>query len=204
MVVTKIEAVNKTKYKVFLDEQFAFVLYKGELSRYKLCEDCEVAHGLYEQIKQEVVLKRAKLRALHLLSAMDRTEEQLRTKLRQNLYTEDVIEGALQYVKSFGYMKDEDYARRFITGKQNVKSKREIKAALYQKGISKETIEEAMNMCYEDTDEKDAIRRILEKKQFNAGEATEAEKKKIFDYLIRKGFRYEDVRQLIQVSFWNT
>ena len=34
MVVTKIEAVTKTRFKVYIDEKFAFVLYKGELSRY--------------------------------------------------------------------------------------------------------------------------------------------------------------------------
>ena len=39
MVVTKIEAVAKNKYKVYLDERFAFVLYKGELSRYRVTVD---------------------------------------------------------------------------------------------------------------------------------------------------------------------
>ena len=32
MVVTRVEAVTKTKYKVYVDGQFAFILYKGELS----------------------------------------------------------------------------------------------------------------------------------------------------------------------------
>ena len=36
MIVTNIEAVAKNKYKVYLDERFAFVLYKGELSRYRV------------------------------------------------------------------------------------------------------------------------------------------------------------------------
>ena len=40
MTVTQIEAVagGKTKYRVFLDGQPAFVLYKGELSRYHIRE----------------------------------------------------------------------------------------------------------------------------------------------------------------------
>ena len=36
MTVTKIEPVTKSKYKIYLDGQFAFVLYKGELSRYHI------------------------------------------------------------------------------------------------------------------------------------------------------------------------
>ena len=39
MTVTKIEPVTKTRYKVYVDGQFAFVLYKGELSRYHIAED---------------------------------------------------------------------------------------------------------------------------------------------------------------------
>ena len=39
MTVTKIEPVTKSKYKIYLDGQFAFVLYKGELSRYHIEEE---------------------------------------------------------------------------------------------------------------------------------------------------------------------
>ena len=31
MLVTKVEPVTKTKYRVELDQQFAFVLYKGRI-----------------------------------------------------------------------------------------------------------------------------------------------------------------------------
>ena len=203
MKVTSIESVTKTKFKVYLDEQFAFVLYKGELSRYRIQEGAELSQELVDCIKQEVLLKRAKLRAMHLLNAMDRTESQLRLKLKQNLYPDDVIEKAIQYVKSFGYIEDQGYAERFINNRQQSKSKREIYAALSQKGVSREQIELAMEACYEETDELDAIRRIAEKKRFSPEESTDAEKKKLYDYLLRKGFKSDDIRQVIQVSSWD-
>ena len=34
-------------------------------------------------------------------------------------------------------------------------------------------------------------------------ESTDKEKKKIYGYLLRKGFYHEEIRQVIQVSFWN-
>ena len=70
MVVTKVEAVTKTKYKVYIDGQFAFILYKGELSRFHIAEDQELSQEIYEKIRTEVILKRAKLRAMHLLNDM--------------------------------------------------------------------------------------------------------------------------------------
>ena len=203
MLVTRIESVTKTKFKVYVDEQFAFVLYKGELSRYRIEEGVELSHDLLEEVKTKVVLKRAKLRAMHLLNAMERTEEQLRLKLKQGLYTEDIIDEALRYVKSFGYVEDQGYAERYIRNRQNAKSKRELYAALCQKGVSREDIQNAMETCYEEADELDAIRRIVEKKRFSVEDSTDVEKKRIFDYLLRKGFRREDIVKVIQVSCWN-
>lgn len=203
MIVTKVEPVTKARFKVYLNEQFAFVLYKGELSRYKIQEECEVTQELVDQIKNEVLVKRAKLRAMYLLNHKDRTEQELYNRLKQDLYTEDIIDIAMKYVASFGYIGDEGYARRFISGKQGSKSKKEIMMMLKQKGISGDVAKEALEECYEEVTESDAIQRLVEKKHFNCETASEKEKKKMFDYLLRKGFSYEDVRQVIQVSHWN-
>jgi regulatory protein len=203
MYVTKLVPVTKAKYKVFLDDEFAFVLYKGELSRYELQEGKEVSEQAIDMIKKEVLEKRAKIRAMHILERADRTEEELRTKLRQDLYPEEIVEKAMSYVKSFGYIGDQDYACRYASSKARTKSKNEVKMLLKQKGIAQEYIEKALEYCYEEVDEREVIQRLVEKKHFNAETATEQEKKRIFDYLLRKGFRYEEVRQVIQVSSWN-
>ena len=70
MTVTKIEPVTKSKYKIYLDGQFAFVLYKGELSRYHIEEEGSLEEAQYQKIRNDIVLKRAKLRAMHLLTDM--------------------------------------------------------------------------------------------------------------------------------------
>ena len=198
MYVTKIEPVTKAKYKVFLDEQFAFVLYKGELSRYKIQEDAQLSEETIKEIKKEILEKRAKLRAMHLLERMDRTEAELYTKLKRDLYPEDIIEIAMQYVKSFGYIGDKGYARRFVESRQGSKSKLEIKMSLLQKGISKEIVSEVLEAYYDGQDESMAIQRLLDKKRFSAETATEEGKRKIYGYLMRKGFSYEEIRRVIK------
>lgn len=203
MTVTKIESVTKTRYKIFLDGQFTFVLYKGELSRYRITEGTILDEYIVKKIQTEIILKRAKQRALHLLTDMPRTEHQLRTKLKQGLYTDDIIEQTLEYVKSFGYIEDRAYTERYIQNRGSSKSRKELSAELYRKGISKEIIDEIMEEYFE-SGEEEAIRTILKKKDFSPEEADEKQKSKMFAYLIRKGFRYEDVRRMIQVSEWNT
>lgn len=202
MTVTKIEAVrnSKNRYKVYVDEQFAFVLYKGELSRYNVAVDEEITENIYQEIKKEVVVKRAKLRALHLLNDMGRTQMQLREKLKQSDYTEDVVEEAMRYVESFGYINDAEYARSFILNRRDRKSQKELYMQLSQKGISSDVLEMVFEECYDDDSSKEAISAIMKKKKYNPDTATGEETQKILTYLTRKGFRYEDIRQVLQVS----
>ena len=157
MRITRIEPVTKTKYRVSVDEQFAFVVYKGELSRFHLKEECELTEDTYAKIK-EVLLKRAKLRAMHLLNDMARTESQLRDKLKLGGYPSEITEAAITYVKSFGYINDDAYIRNFIDSRKDKKSRREIYALLRQKGVDMNRAEEIMEEMYEEHSDQEAIR----------------------------------------------
>ena len=203
MQITDIKSVSKTKFKVYLDGQFAFTLYKGELFRYRIQEDGELSEEVYQEIREKVVLKRAKLRAMHLLNDMDRTESQLRTKLLNGDYPADIVDEAIAYVKSFGYINDESYIRRFIESKRNSKSKKEIYALLMKKGVDMERVREILSEYYSAEDSLNAIRDLLRKKRYDPKSATDQETRKIYGYLARKGFGYEDIRQVIQINEWN-
>ena len=198
MIVTRTESLPKTKYKEDLDGQFAFVLYKGELSRYGVKEGAELTEETVDEIYNTVLLKRAKKRAMHLLEDMDRTESGLREKLRQGLYPAEIIEKAIDYVRSFGYLNDARYAENFILSRRNSKSRKEIHALLLGKGISDEEISIAFENCYGNQEEQEAVRRILEKKRVDPKTADDREMQKIYGYLARKGFRYETIRQVTQ------
>lgn len=200
MIVTKTEPLTKTKFKVYIDGQFAFVLYKGELSRFHIREGEEISGETVTKIHEEVIKKRAKLRAMHLLEDMDRTEAALREKLRLGYYPEEAVDEAVRYVKSFGYLDDARYAENFVRSRQGSKSAREIQALLLKKGLSGDMIEAVFEKCREDSGdaEQEAVRKILKKKRFDPDMADEAQIQKIYAYLGRKGFRYDTVRQVIQ------
>lgn len=197
MVVTEIEALTKTRYHIYIDETFAFVLYKGELSKYQVRKGHEITEETIARIKSEVLIKRAKLRAMHLLNAMPRTEHQLREKLAQNGYPEDVVEDAISYVKSFGYINDEAYVRNFVISKKANKSKREIKMLLGQKGVKGEQVDFILEEMYQEESEADTILRLMEKKRWVPSEMDEKQKQKMYGYLMRKGFSYEEIRKAL-------
>lgn len=200
MIVTKVEACSKTRFRVYLDGRFAFVLYKRELSGFGICEGEEISEETVDRIKEEVIFKRAKLRAMHLLEDMDRTESALREKLLLGAYPPEAVDEAVKYVKSFGYLDDRRYAENFVRGRSKTKSRKEITAALLTKGLSREQISEAFEACSENDyfDEQAAVREILRKKRFDPESADQTEIRKIYGYLARRGFTYDTIRQVIQ------
>lgn len=136
--------------------------------------------------------KRAKHRALHLLERCDRTEQELRIKLSQN-YESEIVEEAIDYVKQFHYLDDKRYAVNYLTSRGRVKSRRQVEQELlYKKGISKEVLEEARQEA-EPQDERELIRRWMEKKQIHPQTATQEELRRFYLFLMRRGFQSEDI-----------
>ena len=146
----------------------------------------------------EEQLRQAKLKALRLLERMDRTEAQLREKLLQAEFDSEMVEKAIAYVKSFGYINDEAYIENFIQSKRETKSRKEIYALLLGKGVSSEQIDLVFEQCYEKSTEQEAISRLIRKKNVDILHASEQELHKLYGYLARKGFQYDDIRQVIQ------
>ena len=60
------------------------------------------------------------------------------------------------------------------------------------KGISKDLAEAAIDSEY-DTDESVHIRKLLEKKHYEDSSADEKERRRMYQYLLRRGFRSSDI-----------
>ena len=199
MKIDKIEAVTKAKSRVYADEHAVFILYNKEISRYHLTEGGELSEAVYREIEEEILLKRAKLRAMHLLQKMDRTYHQLRMKLVEGEYPEEVINAAMAYVEKFHYLDDERYAEHYVDTRKKTKSRRQIAQELDQKGIAKDTARAALEE-YEPEQEREAILEWMRKKRFSPEEATLQERQKMYGFLLRKGFRMSDVLSCLRMD----
>lgn len=104
-------------------------------------------------------MKRSKEESNAFAGGYGRTESALREKLKAGQYPENAISGAIEYVRSFGYLDDARYAENFVMSRKDTKSKREIKALLSQKGVSDDLICLAFEQCYSEDSEEEAIRR---------------------------------------------
>lgn len=201
MEITKIQALTKQKYRIFLDGESAFTVYKGELSRYHLEEGAVLPPEVYEELVNGVLKKRAILRAMHILERTDKTEAQLRKKLEESEYPKEAVESAIAYVTSYGYLDDRRYAKHYIEWKKQGKGKARLKMELAQKGISREIIEEVL----ESTDfgeTREMIRQIILKKRKTNIPMNEKEKQRLYGFLMRKGFSSSDILAVMREEEW--
>ncbi len=203
MTVIKITEISKSRVQIITDEEFAFVLYKGELRIYGLKENEEISEENYKSIMEELLPKRAKIRAMNLLKARPYTTKQLSDKLLAGGYPEEIANIAISYVASFGYLNDRQYAIDYIEYHKENQTRKKIANALMQKGIEKSIIEECWNECVTEDDkdlEQEQIILWMKKKNFNAVNATFEEKQKFSAFLYRKGFQIDTIRRLLSLD----
>lgn len=198
MIVTEIRPVTKQKYQIDVEGEPAFVLYKGEVSRYHLEKDREISAEVYREIVEEVLTKRAKLRAMHLLEQGDRTKKGLRENLLKNGYLSEAVEEAMAYVESFHYIDDKRYALTYIQNQSGKKGRARIQMELRQKGVPQEYIDQAFQETEEDTDARGVIRELILKKRREQGPMEEKERQKLYGFLMRRGFSSSDILSVLR------
>ena len=200
MLVTQISEVSKSRCRVYIDGQFAFVLYKGELRQFQIKENQELSDESYRQIMTQILPKRAKVRSMNLLKSRDYTKKQLEDKLRQGDYPKECIEEAIAYVESYGYIDDRRYARDFIEYHMQTKSRTRMEMDLQRRGVAKDVIRnvfEELGDLGVEQDESAMIRNLLQKKKYCTDTATKQEQQKMYGFLYRKGFSPEAIMRAL-------
>lgn len=142
-------------------------------------------------------VKNAKLRALHILTKMDKTEADLRAGLKRAGFSDDATDAAVEYVKSYGYIDDQRYAEKYVYYNKDRKSRQKIKYELLNKGVQKAYIELALEKC-EDFNEMEVLRRVLHKKWKSNDKPDEKNLNRLYAALARQGFSGCDIWQVFR------
>ena len=208
MIITDIVEINigrskkKTAYKIYMDYEYVFLLYKQDIKEYQLEVDTEITLELYDKIIEETVFRRAKQKALAILKHMDRTEMEMYSKLNEAYYTDLIIKRTIENLKEYHYIDDRRYASNFIRLRKETLSKFFIKSKLIQKGINKDILEEIIiieyNLSEYDNDpEILAINKAILKRHKDISNIDWEEKQKLIASLYRKGFDLDKIRRCL-------
>ena len=199
ILVKEIEASSKGRYRVVFDTGVTCLLYRKEISSFGIEKGNGITEQQYQELLEDVVGKRAKKRALHLLEQMDRTEKQLREKLLANEYPQSCIDGAIAYVKGFHYLDDSRYASNYVRFSQEKMSRVQMKQKLMQKEFASSVIADAIEEGYV-ADEMEQIMALLRKRKFVPEEADEKEFQRTYQYVMRRGFKSSDILKAMKMD----
>lgn len=194
--VTHIEKLTKNKVRVEFDEELRFILPAYELSALSLEIGSIFEDDAFEQLYEEHVLKKAKQKVMGLLERRDYTKKELQDKLMQAGFPADAVSGAIAYVESYHYIDDDRYTRNFLEYRSSGKSRQMVYQTLAQKGIDTEKIREYMEDA--DMDDEAGIRRIYRQKFSDNMDFSREKKQKIFNYFLRKGYKYNDIANVLK------
>ncbi len=145
-------------------------------------------------------LSRARDSAYRLLKVRQRSEKELYERLQQKNIPEEIIQQTINHLKTIPLLDDLEFARWWVSTRllKPFGFKR-IQTELRQKGVSEEIIRDALSQALQTINEQDLIEKVI-KKRWPRYQGIDAmtRKRRLFDYLARRGFSIEAIQRAMK------
>lgn len=198
---------NKSKevFEVIFEYETKLLLNYNIFEKYKVSVDMDFSQTEILEMKYFSDIERAKSRAINYISGKLKTKYEVRLKLRENEFSNEVIDEVLEILENEEYLNDRLYCEIFIEDKKRLNGygKNKIKSLLIQKGISKSIFEDFLdNFEYEDEFD-NAVKMGIKKLNLLANEEDKFKKKqKIINYLAYRGFSFDVINDVLKEILW--
>jgi len=136
--------------------------------------------------------------AFLLLNYRSRSEKELRERLEKKGFSENHIASTLGHLKEAGYLDDQalaqDLKRQAFDNK--LLGYNNAKRFLLNRGVPDEIVNETLT--YDEETETQKIQKLIDKKHKAMGACPDIrEKKKLWDFLVRKGYTYNTIKNAL-------
>lgn len=148
-------------------------------------------------------LEKAKEYCFLLLKFRLRSEKEICQRLKQKNFNEAVIKGALDFLKEYRFIDDALFAKTWIESRlKKPLGIRKIKEELKIKGIDKEIIEDALGQIQPGYSEEEVVSRLTrDRLKKPKGIEPQKAKRRVFAYLLRRGFSPDIVMDVVVNKF---
>jgi regulatory protein len=190
----QVQKRNPNRVNVHLDGEYAFGLARIVAAWLQVGQTLDEAK--IAELQADDARERAMQQAMLYLSYRVRSEKEIRDNLSKHKISEAVIEETLERLRQNGLANDKKFADAWVENRSTFRprGRRALTLELRQKGIKDSTIESAL----ENLDE-DAL--AYEAGQKKAGKLRGKEwsgfRKKLSDFLARRGFSYSVIRPIV-------
>ena len=195
MLITAVEPRRKSLSALYIDGEFAVKLDTQTLLENRF----DVGREIDDEDLREIIRlsneRRAKEKALWLISYRDHSKKELTEKIRRTCDPESAEKAAAR-MEELGLINDESFARRYAESLifSKNKSKTAARFELAKKGIDRELAEEILDEL--EVDPREQIKRLLSKKYKNLED--EKIRRRAVAALQRNGFCRDDIRSVLE------
>ena len=191
MIITDINAQKrKGRYNIYVDGTF----YSGVDAETIIKAGLKVGKEVDKQTLEDVVLesetRSAFEKLLGLVSRQMYSRRDLEKKLFQYGYSAECVQRVIAKAEEYGYINDDLYAKLLVESK-SLKSKKEVKNALFLKGISSSIIDEKVQVI--DREEEKNRAQIIAQKYMKNKQVDEKTMAGLYAYLARRGFAGDSI-----------
>ena len=188
---------RKKRVNVFLDGHFSFSLEAEVAVREGIRVGAELSAEQIETLTRTNRYYVCLGTALNYLSYRPRSEFEVRTRLAQRGFDRSNIEPVIEKLKEQRLLDDNDFARFWEDNRDafRPRSQRLVKQELKQKGVASETIEQVTATI---DDGEMAYRAASSKARTLRDSDYETFRRRVGDYLRRRGFDYGIINQTIK------
>ena len=202
MQVIKINySKSKEVFEVIFEDETKLLLNYNIFEKYKVSVDMDFSENEILEMKYFSDIERAKSRAINYISGKLKIKYEVRLKLKENDFAEDVIDEVLDILEKEEYLNDKVYCEIFIEDKKKLNGygKNKIKSLLIQKGISKNIFEGFLNEFEYDEEFDNALKMGIKKLELLSNEEDNFKKKqKIINYLAYRGFGFDVINDVLK------
>lgn len=144
-------------------------------------------------------LQKARNYAFLLLKFRPRSEKELYQRLKKKKIDEAIIKETLSFLKDKNFIDDNYFAKAWIESRlKKPFGLRRIKEELRFKGIDKEIISRTIEELSVNYSEEEAVLKVAKAKLDKLkGIAPDKAKRRVFDYLLRRGFSADIIIEVI-------
>lgn len=157
-------------------------------------------HPIPSTLLRKEQQRQAWITALRLLAASPKSPAEIRKKLIQKGYPHAVVEGTLTALAEQSILSDRAFALELVNKYRHVvpSGRRKVAFELKRRGISATIRHEILNSLTE-TEEREKARELARQRwQRLAQVPLSKRKKRVYDFLIRRGFDFQIARELVQ------
>ena len=191
---------RKNRFNIYLDGKFIFGLPVEALAKANLSVGRELSSQEVNDLIFKNELGKSLDRVYHFLSYRPRSEKEIRDYLKKKEVDEKVTEKVINKVKKLGYIGDLEFTRWWVDQRSTFRprGKRALMMELRQKGIAPEIIDQVLG---ESVNEVVLAKKVVKKKMAILQKLPFWERRrKLSDYLARRGFSWEVIKKIVDDS----